>query len=267
MIAVAWQCFLVTFSYIGCAVDPCWGWALLMPVAHMHCLHVSSVVGSLRWQSCGHATGLCSGVCLETLATETGVHDRHWSESRKSWWLSGFVRQNRTFPPLIRIQKCWLFAHQNMQKPLYIHVIDQNIDSIYLCSWCRSTVGVLQLWWKIRGRLEWPVGLTRWNSRSYCLVAMFNLEIIATGCHTTAMKAFCCLQREHAKNHVPLVAFGSWLRGSWRRSRSMKAFCCLLWTYHANQYKLITSTSCTPAQTLYRMPNRMPNSLMLAMFN
>ena len=26
----------------------------------------------------------------------------------------------------------------------------------------------------------------------------------------------------------------------------------MLWTYHANQYKLITSTSCTPAQTLYR---------------
>ena len=43
------------------------------------------------------------------------------------------------FAPLGRIQKCWLFAHQNMQKPLYTDVIDQNIDNIYLCSWCRST--------------------------------------------------------------------------------------------------------------------------------
>jgi len=134
------------------------GWALLMPVAHMHCLHVSSVAGSLRWQSCGHATGLCSGVCLETLATESGVHDRHWIESRKSWWLSGFVRQNRTFPPLIRIQKCWLFAHQNMQKPLYTDVIDQNIDNIYLCSWCRSTeVWLYSIIWGSSSVLESPV--------------------------------------------------------------------------------------------------------------
>ena len=41
----------------------------------------------------------------------------------------------------------------------------------------------------------------------------------------------------------------------------------MLWTYRANQYKRITSTSWTPAQTLYRMSNRMPNSLVLAMFN
>ena len=34
----------------------------------MHCLHVSSVAGSLRSLNCGNATGLCSGVCLETLA-------------------------------------------------------------------------------------------------------------------------------------------------------------------------------------------------------
>ena len=36
------------------------------------------------------------------------------------------------FAPLGRIQKCWLFAHQNMQKPLYTDVIDQNIDNIFL---------------------------------------------------------------------------------------------------------------------------------------
>ena len=40
----------------------------MMPVVHMHCLHVSSVAGSLRSLNCGNATGLCSGVCLETLA-------------------------------------------------------------------------------------------------------------------------------------------------------------------------------------------------------
>ena len=90
------------------------------------------------------------------------------------------------------------------------------------CTWCRSTACALQLWWKICGRLEWLVGLTRSNSRSYCLVVMFNVKITATGCHTTAMKAFCCLQREHAKNLAPLVAFGSWLWSSWRRSRIMK---------------------------------------------
>ena len=39
------------------------------------------------------------------------------------------------FAPLDRIQKCWQSGHQNMQKPLYTDVIDQNIDNIYLCTW------------------------------------------------------------------------------------------------------------------------------------
>ena len=52
------------------------GWALLMPVAHMHCLHVSSVAGSLPWQSCGHATGslrikTCRNHCILMLLIKT----------------------------------------------------------------------------------------------------------------------------------------------------------------------------------------------------
>ena len=150
----------------------------------------------------------------------------------------------------MRIQNCWLFVHHNMQKSLYINAIAQNMDNIYifihLCTWCRSTACALQLWWKIHGRLGWLVGPTWSNSRSYCLVVMFNVKITATGCHTTAMKAFCCLQREHAKNHAPLVAFGSWLWSSWRRSRIMKlpeAICKI--RKNCSRWEVARARSCT----------------------
>ena len=69
---------------------------------------------------------------------------------------------------------------------------------------------------------ESPVGLTRWSLRSYCLVKMFNIKITATGCHTTARKAFAVcegsVQRTSAKNPIPFVAFGILLCRSWRRS-------------------------------------------------
>jgi hypothetical protein len=89
----------VTFAYIGCAIDA-GGWALLMPVVHMHCLHVSSVAGSLRSLNCGNATGLCSGVCLETLANP-GNHG------------ASVVLLDRIehFAPLVRIQNCFFSTH------------------------------------------------------------------------------------------------------------------------------------------------------------
>ena len=72
----------------------------MMPVVHMHCLHVSSVAGSLRSLNCGNATGLCSGVCLETLANP-GNHG------------ASVVLLDRIehFAPLVRIQNCFFSTH------------------------------------------------------------------------------------------------------------------------------------------------------------
>ena len=114
--------------YIGCAIDPCWrlgtadACSAYVLLACFFCGRFSAVA------SCGNAAGLCSGVCLETFANPGNHGD-------------SVVLLDRIehVAPLVRIQKCWLSGHQNMQKPFYTDVSDQNIDNIYLCTLCRST--------------------------------------------------------------------------------------------------------------------------------
>ena len=117
-----------------------------MPVAHMHCLHAFSVAGSLLLLSRGNGAGSCSGVCLEAAAKL-----RNMVRQNSSFRASGsnpkvlavcdqnmlkflFVRLNRTFP----------FKCEYRMLALYINA--ENMDNIYLCMWCRSTVCALQLW-------------------------------------------------------------------------------------------------------------------------
>ena len=81
------------------------------------------------------------------------------------------------FAPLGRIQKCWLFAHQNMQKPLYTDAIDQNIDNIYIYIYLAGVdplkFGYIQsfkaiaAFWSHRCsaamvKSSWPTGVTSW---------------------------------------------------------------------------------------------------------
>ena len=108
MTADAWQCFLDTFSYIGCAIDACW---------RLGTVDACSAYALLACFFCGR------------------------------------------FSAVAKFRPCYrLFAHQNMQKPLYTDVIDQNIDNIYLCSWCRSTeVWLYSIIWGNSSVLESPV--------------------------------------------------------------------------------------------------------------
>ena len=77
---------------------------------------------------------------------------------------------------MAKLRPCYrLFAHQNMQKPLYTDVIDQNIDNIYIYvagvdplkfGYIQSFEAIAVFWshrcFAAMVKSSWPTGVTSW---------------------------------------------------------------------------------------------------------
>ena len=91
-----------------------------MPVAHMHCLHVSSVAGSVRWQSCGHATVPC--VCFQMIGEKCRPFPVCWKVAKTTG-----SRISQTFMNIAM---------------RYMNIIRHIVSVCYIC--CRAKLSSFQ---------------------------------------------------------------------------------------------------------------------------